>query len=163
MDTLPESYRFESEQVERQTRTDTAEAEARIRDAQPVSDRPDGITNVELSRINANDIKTPGDFRSPEQYAGMRREAEMLEQMQPALDQGANADTFDGWDKANRIGHYSPEGYTRGYMDVYHSYHGPEAVAVEPKANGTYDVINGQHRIAAARDAGLTHIPARIV
>jgi hypothetical protein len=157
-----ESYR-ESEQVERQAQTDIAEASARIRDAQPVSDRPDGITNVDLNRINANDIKTPGDFKSPEQYAGMRREAGRLKQMQPALDQGANADTFDSWDQANRIGHYSPRGYTRGYVDAYHSYHGPEAVAVEPKADGTYDVINRQHRIAAARDAGLSKIPARVV
>jgi ParB-like chromosome segregation protein Spo0J len=50
-----------------------------------------------------------------------------------------------------------------GYVDVYHSYHGPEAVAVEPKVDGTYDVINGRHRIVAARDAGLTRIPARVV
>jgi hypothetical protein len=82
--------------------------------------------------------------------------------MQPALEQGANADTFDGWDKANKIGHYSPDQYVRGYNDVYRSYYGDEKIALEAKANGTYDVINGRHRIAAARDAGLTRIPALV-
>lgn len=48
----------------------------------------------------------------------------------------------------------------RGYSDVYHSCYGDEKIAFEAKPDETYDVINGRHRIAAARDAGLTKIPA---
>jgi hypothetical protein len=139
------------------------EADRRVRDA-VASDRLDGTTNVELSRINPTDVKSPNDFNSPEQYAGMRREAEMLKQMQPTIEQGATVDTFDEWDRANQIGHYSPDQYVRGYVDVYHTYYdGSEPVALEPKGDGTYDVINGRHRIYAVHQAGLKTIPARIV
>ena len=139
---------------------DARTLDQRIRDAQPVNDNPNGITNVPMERINPTDIQMANDFKSPEQYAALKREATMLGQMQPALEQGANVDTFDTWDKANKIGHYSPDQYVRGYNDVYHSYYGDEKIALEAKPNGTYDVINGRHRIAAAREAGLTKIPA---
>lgn len=79
------------------------------------------------------------------------------------MEQGANADTFDEWDKANQIGHYSPDRYVRGYVDAYRSYYGDEPIALDPKPDGTYDVINGRHRIVAAREAGLKSIPARVL
>ena len=159
-----ESYRPESDQVEGQVdQVDAVELENRVREAQPVTDQTSGTTNVELGQINDTDIQSAEDFGNLEQYNGMRREAEMLKQMEPALEQGATVDTFDGWDKANQIGHYSPGEYVRGYVDVYHSYHGPEAVALEAKPDGTYDVINGRHRIVAARDAGLTTVPAKVI
>ena len=158
-------HRFESDQVEQQALqpSDSAGLEARVRDAQPVSDKTGGITNVELDCINATDTKSAADFEDPQKYAGMRREAEMLKQMEPALEQGADVETFHSWDQANQIGHYSPANYVRGYADAYHSYHGSEAVAVEPQADGSYNVLNGRHRIVAARDAGLKKIPAKIV
>ena len=154
---------FEGDRIEKQaSKIDARQLEKRIRDAEPVNDNPNGVTNVPLDRINPTDIQAANDFKSPEQYAALKREATMLGQMQPALEQGANADTFDGWDKANKIGHYGPDQYVRGYNDVYRSYYGDEKIALEAKANGTYDVINGRHRIAAARDAGLTRIPALV-
>lgn len=150
------------EPVENQM-TDKAALESRLQDAAPVSDNGSGISNVELSKINSTDIQSASDFANPEQYAGMRRETEMLKQMEPALSQGADVETFHQWDQANQIGHYTPDGYVRGYADVYHSYHGDEAVALSGKGDGTYEVINGRHRITAARDAGLQKIPARIL
>jgi hypothetical protein len=156
--------RTETDQIKDQTdKFDAAGIERRIRDAQPVSDNVSGITNVPLDRINATDIQAAGDFKSTEQYTALRREATMLGQMQPALERGANADTFDTWDKSNKIGHYSPDQYVRGYTDVYRSYYGDEAVTLDPKSDGTFDVINGRHRIAAAREAGLRTIPAKVL
>jgi len=154
---------FETDQIEKQaSKIDARQLEKRIRDAEPVNDKPNVVMDVPLDRINPTDIQTANDFKSTEQYAALRREATMLGQMQPALEQGANADTFDAWDKSNKIGHYSPDQYVRGYTDVYRSYHGDEKIALEAKANGTYDVINGRHRIVAARDAGLTRIPSLV-
>lgn len=156
---------FESEQFEQPAnKFESAAAEARLKDATSISDNTDRIQNVELNRINSTDIRSSADFNHPEQYASLRREAAMLKQMQPAIAQGADVETFHAWDKANQIGHYSPGQYVRGYADVYHSYYdGAETVAVTAKPDGTYDVINGRHRIVAARDAGLTHLPARIL
>jgi hypothetical protein len=157
----------ESDHLKRQTEAaDSARLESRIKDAAPVSDRPTDSEMVELDRIGPTDLGPAESFGEVQKRAELRREAEMLKQMQPALDQGTNADAFASWDKANGIGHYSFERYdryVRGYEDVYHSYYGPEAVAVEPKPDGAYTVLNGRHRIEAAREVGLKKIPARVV
>jgi hypothetical protein len=134
-----------------------------IKDAAPVSDKPEGITDVSLNKINPTDIQSPSDFADPEKYAGMRREVEMLKQMEPALKESADVETFHQWDQANQIGHYSQDKYVRGYADVFHTYHGDEAVALSSKPDGTYDVVNGRHRIAVAQEAGLQKIPARVL
>jgi hypothetical protein len=115
-----ETCHLESDKLRNSAQPENLVIESRTRDAQPASDQTDKITNVELSRINQTGIKLAADFEDPAKYAALRREAGMLKQMQPALDQGANADTFDSWDKANGIGHYTPNGYVRGYTNVYH-------------------------------------------
>ena len=143
---------------------DSSGLEARVQDAGSVSDNTNGVTDIPLDKVNLTGVDSPADFRSPDQYAGMYREAKMLDQMQPALAQGADADTFDAWDKANQIGNSSTDSYVRGYTDVYHTYYdGSEVVAVERRPDGTYDVTNGRHRIFAARQAGLSTIPAKVL
>jgi hypothetical protein len=157
----------ESDHLKRQAEAaDSARLESRVRDAAPMSDRPADMKMVELDRIGPTDLGPADSPGEAQERAGLRREAEMLKQMQPALEQGANADAFASWDKANGIGHYSFERYdryVRGYEDVYHSYCGPDAVAVEFKPDGGCNVLNGRHRIEAAREVGLKKIPARII
>lgn len=162
-----ENSYVESDQTKDQARQfEAAGLDARVKDAVPLSDRPADMAMVDLDRVNATDLGLVNNTGEVQKRAELRREAEMLKQMEPVLDQGANADTFDSWDKANGIGQYSFDRYDQyvwGYEDAYRSYYGPEAVAVEPKPDGTYDVLNGRHRIEAAREAGLNRIPARIV
>lgn len=154
----------EKDQLEKQAQqVERASLDQRIRDAQPVTDQPGDIQFIDLKRINANEIQSPADFKSSEQYAGQLREAQMLKQMMPYLEQGANPEMFEQWDKANQIGHYSPDTYVRGYTDVYKSYYGDEKIGLELKPNGTYDALNGRHRIYVARAAGLEKIPAQVV
>ncbi len=143
---------------------DTADLDARIKDAVPATDNPGETVDVPLDKIVLTEINSSADFSNPEQYAGMRREADMLSQMQLAVDQGADVETFHDWDKTNQIGHYSPYEYVRGYADVYHTYYdGNELIALEPKSDDTYDVINGRHRIYVCREAGLKTVPAKII
>ena len=130
----------------------------------PGIDRVAELQEVPLDQIPQTDIQSPNDFSSEEKYQGMRREVEMLKQMKPAVSQNANGDTFDSWDKTNQIGHYSPESHTRGYQDIYHSYYGNnDCIALSPKKDGGYDIINGRHRIYLAREAGMKSVPVRIV
>jgi hypothetical protein len=147
----------------RNDQIDMRAIERRMQEGTAASDRPDGISSVELDKINPTDIKSAADFDSPQQYRALLREAQMLQQMDPALKQGSDVETFHAWDKANAIGQYSPDAHVRGYADVYHSYHGTDAIALDPRPDGTFDVINGRHRIVAARDAGLREVPARVV
>jgi hypothetical protein len=39
----------------------------------------------------------------------------------------------------------------------------PEAIQVHRAADGTYEVVDGHHRLAAAAQAGLASIPAELV
>lgn len=159
-----ESQPLESSVMDRRTdQIDMRAIERRMQEGTAASDRPDGISRVELDKISPTDIQSAADFDSPQQYNALFREAQMLQQMDPALKQGADVETFHTWDKANAIGQYSPDAHVRGYADVYHSYHGTDAIALDPRSNGTFDVINGRHRIVAARDAGLTEVPARVI
>ncbi|MGB8645459.1 MAG: hypothetical protein WCF84_09495 [Anaerolineae bacterium] len=141
-----------------------ASLENKLKQAKPLESDQNTITNVSLDQINLTDINSPSDFKSPEQYASMRREAEMLKYVKPAVEQGATADTFQSWDQQADIGSYTPNGYTRGYLDVYHTYYDlPNAVALTPHGDGTLDITNGRHRVYVTREAGFTNIPARIL
>ncbi len=161
---LMESQAPEGSDINHRTdQIDMRAIERRMQEGTAASDRPDGISSVELDKINPTDIQSAADFDNPQQYNALFREAQMLQQMDPALKQGADVETFHTWDKANAIGQYSPDAHVRGYADVYHSYHGTDAIALDPRPDGTFDVINGRHRIVAARDAGLREVPARVV
>lgn len=154
----------ESNDIDRQIdQIDMRAIERHMQEGTAASDRPDRISSVELEKINPTDIQSVADFDNPQQYNALFREAQMLQQMNPALKQGADVETFHTWDKANAIGQYSPVAHVRGYADVYHSYHGTDAIALDPRPDGTFDVINGRHRIVAARAAGLREVPARVV
>ena len=166
MDYMEESYDAEFETSDRLlSAADKRSMEQQIRDTPVVSDRTPTIKDVEIARIRTTTINTVQDFDDQSQYNALYREAQMLKQMQPVLQNGADVETFHGWDKANQIGHYSPHNYVRGYADVYHSYYtdiGGEHVALEIQPDGRYEIINGCHRVVAARDAGLSYIPARV-
>jgi len=164
-----ENNDIESDQTKDQTRQfEAAGLDDWISDTAPFSDKPRDMAMVDLDRIDPSDLGPAESSGEVQKRAELRREAEMLKQMEPALQQTerANADSFDSWDKANGIGQYSfdrYDHYVRGYGDVYRSYFGPEAVAVEPRPDGNFAVLNGRHRIEAAREVGLKKIPARVV
>lgn len=161
---LTESQALESIDIDhRNDQIDMRAIERLMQEGTAASDQPDRISSVELDKINPTDIQSAADFGNPQQYNALFREAQMLQQMDPALKQGADVETFHTWDKANAIGQYSPDAHVRGYADVYHSYHGTDAIALDPRPDGTFDVINGRHRIVAARDAGLTEVPAWMI
>jgi hypothetical protein len=74
---------------------------------QPVV-RPGGTEMVDVSRIEEPaDIHGPEDFRASSDYVSLKRELQMHEQMRPAIEQGADLNTFDAWDQRHRLGHYS--------------------------------------------------------
>jgi len=48
----------------------------------------------------------------------------------------------------------------RHLANVWDIFLGSEAIRLDAKADGTYEVINGRHRLQIARDLGITHLPA---
>lgn len=122
---------------------------------------PGGTEVVDVSQIEDPSFNSPEDSRS-DSYNSLKREMQMHEQMRPYIEQGHGLDTFDQWDKHYKIGAYSEQGHVRGYNDTYHAYYGDGAMALSQRPDGKYDIINGRHRIALARELGIKQIPARV-
>lgn len=138
--------------------------EAKLGQTENVTRNPNNPTDIEqvpVDKVNNPDMQGAQDFDSPAEYASYRREAEMLKQMQPAIEHGAGPDTWDAWDKHNQIGHYTPDGYTRGYTDVYKGYYENDTIALEQRGD-QYEILNGRHRVCVAQEAGLKTVPARV-
>lgn len=118
------------EQLEHiQEQLDKRTLERQIQDSPSTSDKGRQMEEVEVDKISTL-IDLSSDFDDPKKYNVLYREAQMLGQMQPALSWNVDIEVFHSWDQANRIGHYSPDHYIRGYADVYHSYYGDEAIAL---------------------------------
>ncbi|MFC9420041.1 ParB N-terminal domain-containing protein [Bacillus mobilis] len=50
----------------------------------------------------------------------------------------------------------------RNLADVWDIFLGSEAIRLDAKADGSYEVINGRHRLQIARNLGITHLPALV-
>lgn len=117
-----------------------------------------GIQDVPLDRVDLSDspVKDADDFRkvSHEEMAEGFRKLE--EEVRPAIEQGADGDYFSRLDAERSLD------YEHGYRRVYDSFYGDGAIKLD-KIDDTYDVVNGYHRLAVARELRLGTVPARVV
>jgi hypothetical protein len=152
-------WRQEREGEERLAAAKRIERASDIEAERPLG--PGGTEMVKVAEIEDPSFNGPEDFR-PGSYDSLKREIQMHEQMRPYIEQSHGLDTFDQWDAHNKIGAYSEQGYVRGYRDVYHAYYGNDAIALSQRPDGSYEIINGRHRIALAREVGIKQLPARV-
>ncbi len=138
------------------------EAQSKVAAATDATPETGGIRDVPLSQINNPQINDPEDFR-PGSYEGLRQDMERLQELKPYIEAGQGEQTADAWDRQQESGHYTEDGYTRGYTDAYKTYYESDPVALSPTDDGRYEIINGRHRVYLAREMGLETIPARIV
>ncbi len=120
------------------------------------------IRDVPLSQIKDPGISGPDDFRG-DSYEGMSQEMDRLQHLRPHVESGQGEQVADSWDQQLGMGHYSPEGYNRGYTDAYKAYYETDPVALSATEDGQYDITNGRHRVHLAQEKGLDSIPARIL
>lgn len=73
-----------------------------------------------------------------------------------AISQGQGRDDLVQRDNASGA---APDSM-RHLAHVWDIFLGSEAIRLDAKADGTYEVINGRHRLQVARDLGITHLPA---
>ncbi len=72
---LMESQAPESSNINHRTdQIDMRAIERRMQEGTAASDRPDGISSVELDKINPTDIQSAADFDNPQQYNALFRE-----------------------------------------------------------------------------------------
>ena len=117
-----------------------------------------GIQDVSVDRVGLRDspVHNESDFRKVSK-AEMLEGFEKLETtVRPAVGKGADGDYFSDLDKAQGLD------YEHGYRRVYDSFYGNEPIRLE-KTGDTYNVVNGYHRLAIAKEIGLTTVPAWVV
>jgi hypothetical protein len=117
-----------------------------------------GIQDVPVDRVDLNDSHVQGekDFKKVSK-AEMQEGFEKLETtVRPAVDKGADGDYFSDLDRTQGLD------YEHGYRRVYDSFYGNDAIRLD-KAGDTYTVVNGYHRLAIAKEIGLTTVPAWVI
>jgi hypothetical protein len=138
---------------------ETIEAIQRSRDAPSEREWVDrSIQDVPVDQVDLSDspVKDTDDFHKvsrEEMVEGFRK---LEEEVRPAVAEGANGDHFSRLDQERGLD------YEHGYRRVYDAFYGNSAIRLE-KAGDDYNVINGYHRLAVARELGLSTVPARVI
>ena len=118
---------------------------------------PDGFAEIPLSLIvDDNPVKSAADFDAGQDLAQLRWSAEaLLDVVLPAMESpGALQYLKDRDLRENLAG-------GRSYSATYSGFFAPgDAIRVSPSGNGTFDLVNGRHRIWLLARAGATHVPA---
>jgi hypothetical protein len=115
------------------------------------------ICEVPIGLIDDSDtsISGPSDFGAKGvSYQEMRLGLQRLdESIMPAARRG---------DLEGFISERSGREPETNYQNLLGSFFGSSAIKLSPAPNGRYSVVNGYHRIFAARELGMTSLPARI-
>jgi hypothetical protein len=111
-----------------------------------------------LDRIDTSESGVTGreSFRKTG-YATMREGTQRLDEVVlPAVRNGAGGEHFAAMDAQRGLD------YEHGYQRVYDAFFGDDSLRLDARADGSYGVTNGYHRIYVARELGLRTLPARI-
>lgn len=109
-----------------------------------------------LDQIDLSDsyVHGPDDFQKvpyDEVVAGLRT---LQNVVRPAVERGADGDSFSALDAQRGLD------YAHGTRRIYDVFYGTDAIHLERRGAG-YGVINGFHRLYAARALGIPSLPAR--
>jgi hypothetical protein len=88
----------------------------------------------------------------------MRLGLDQLEGMKSAIESGEGRSS-DYWADMDRK--YGLD-YENGYQRVYDAFYGQSAIRLT-KDGTEYDIVNGRHRIAVAKEMGIDTLPARVI
>jgi hypothetical protein len=120
---------------------------------------PAGWAMVPLSAIDTSDSRVEGDASFGKGYspADLAWAFEALhEVVLPAMALGHGAGYFQQRDEGEgRLG-------ARSYSDTYSGFFGDSSIKLERRADGTFAVANGYHRIWVATRLGLHAVPGRV-
>lgn len=117
-----------------------------------------GVQDVLVEQVDLSDspVKNPEDFRKVSHDKMVDGFHKLQEEVRPAVERGADGDYFSRLDDERGLD------YENGYRRVYDAFYGDSAIRLE-KAGDNYDVINGYHRLAVARELELNAVPARVI
>lgn len=117
-----------------------------------------GIQMVSVDRVDLSNSPVLGesDFRKVS-HAEMVEGFQKLETtVRPAMGTGADGEYFSDLDKSQGLD------YEHGYRRVYDAFYGSDPIRLD-RTGDTYNVVNGYHRLAVAKELGITALPARVL
>lgn len=123
------------------------------------SSLPDGLTEVDIDEIDYSDnpiIAEAGKGGAKHSDYVWATET-WVKVVAPGMARGQNREDFVHRDAARN----APP--LRRTADVFDLFTGDSRIVLARRGDGTMDVINGRHRIEAARELGIQWLPARIV
>jgi len=117
-----------------------------------------GVQEVPVDQIDVSDSTVSGteDFHKVSHDEMVRGFGKLVGTVRPAVTGGADGDYFSKLDDAGGLD------YENGYRRVYDAFYGDSSIRLE-KIGSRYNVINGYHRLAVARELGVRTVPARVI
>ncbi|MEV6850927.1 hypothetical protein [Actinoplanes sp. NPDC051411] len=119
-----------------------------------------GVESVDLSQVDFSDNPIVGDKfgEGGADLPDYRWAAETWENViRPGLADSLTRDDFEARDTERAA---APFRHTAIVFDLFL---GEEAITLERRPNGTYNVLRGRHRIEAARQLGIESLPAKVL
>jgi hypothetical protein len=118
-----------------------------------------GLAQVRLDQIDFSDNPILDGFGKGGATRGDYRWAltTWADVVEPAVREGADRTYFEARDAERRA-----QGW-RQTANVYDLFLGSDPIALSRRADGSFDPQSGRHRIAVARELGITHLPARLL
>jgi hypothetical protein len=155
--------------------SDEPVVEMPARDAAPTGPHSDGlIRSVQgetqsqsewrdhgIIEVPVEDLPWPEDIEGPEDldhhisWADAEAAAKNLPEIQRQVQTGKSADDFSAADLA------AGKDPGQGQRAIYDLYYGSQPIELT-KDGEVYDIIDGRHRVFAAKHVGLQTIPARV-
>jgi hypothetical protein len=121
---------------------------------------PEGFALIPVGLIaNDNPVIGPHEFDAGQNLADLSWSSEaLLDVVMPAVSKVSTAQTY----LAERDAREGLSG-SRSYTATYSGFFSPStAIRLRPLDNGTFDLINGRHRLWLISHAGAEHVPALI-
>lgn len=115
-----------------------------------------GIVDVPVAALpEPEGVAGPQDFDHHLTWEDARQTTEQIPQLQQEVNAGKTGDDYSAEDAAAGLD------YADGRRRLYDLYYGGNAITV-CKDGDQYDIIDGRHRVYAAKALGLETIPARL-
>jgi hypothetical protein len=115
-----------------------------------------GVIDVPVADLpDPEGVESPQDFDHHITWEDAQSATKQLPEIQDLVKNGKTGDDFSTEDQAAGLD------YAHGKRRVYDLYYGSNPVRLD-KDGDHYDIVSGRHRIYAAKELGLSTVPARV-
>ncbi len=117
----------------------------------------------DIQMVNTSDLPNPDEIKSKEDYKkvsleDMKAGIHRWQEMRSTIDSGPG-NSSEYWLGIDQTRGFD---YSSGYQKIYDAFYGQDAIRVE-KSGNNFSIINGRHRIWAAKQMGIDQLPIHLI